>query len=446
MKFNNIFRLLFQWVLGTPERAIDQAYRAALKIKDIEDQHFGGNQVSGEFCSYGDTVVQSFKSEVQGYLQIIKIRRAEMQVSRLFTILSNLGNFQPQLRQDDPESLTVGQAALMIDKLSFIDGVVSKYRRQDLPVAEAMAQKTLSVLKPERDQQPKERRRLSIEEVGTLNGENGKYQKATDKSGAIPRSILNAFNRIKEEIDPKAEESEEAILKKYRLSRYKTTISIKFVLLLIIVPLLAHQLSKTFIINPVLNHYFRNHEQFVFINRDFEEEAFQELRNFEEGLRFKKLIGLLPSLNAEEMEQEVTAKANEISEGFRQRGTDAIANIFSDIFSLIAFGLVIAFSRKEIAVVKSFLDGIVYNLSDSAKAFLIILFTDIFVGFHSPHGWEVVLEGMFRHFGLPENRDFNFLFIATFPVILDTVMKYWIFRYLNRISPSAVATYRNMNE
>ena len=114
--------------------------------------------------------------------------------------------------------------------------------------------------------------------------------------------------------------------------------------------------------------------------------------------------------------------------------------------SLIAFGFVVAFSRREIEIVKSFLDGILYNLSDSAKAFLIILFTDIFVGFHSPHGWEVILEGLSRHFGLPENRQFNFLFIATFPVILDTVLKYWIFRYLNRISPSAVATYRNMNE
>jgi hypothetical protein len=107
---------------------------------------------------------------------------------------------------------------------------------------------------------------------------------------------------------------------------------------------------------------------------------------------------------------------------------------------------VIAFSRQEIAIVKSFFDGIVYKLSDSAKAFLIILFTDVFVGFHSPHGWEIVLEGISRHFGIPESRQFNFLFIATFPVILDTVMKYWIFRYLNRISPSAVATYRNMNE
>ena len=103
-------------------------------------------------------------------------------------------------------------------------------------------------------------------------------------------------------------------------------------------------------------------------------------------------------------------------------------------------------SRDEIEIVKGFIDEIVYGLSDSAKAFLIILFTDMFVGFHSPHGWEVILESIARHFGLPENRDFNFLFIATFPVILDTVFKYWIFRYLNGISPSSVATYRNMNE
>lgn len=108
--------------------------------------------------------------------------------------------------------------------------------------------------------------------------------------------------------------------------------------------------------------------------------------------------------------------------------------------------LVLVNSRKEIEVLKSFMDQMIYGLSDSAKAFVIILFTDMFVGFHSPHGWEVLLEGVSRHFGLPANRDFIFLFIATFPVILDTIFKYWIFRYLNRVSPSAVATYKNMNE
>jgi hypothetical protein len=68
------------------------------------------------------------------------------------------------------------------------------------------------------------------------------------------------------------------------------------------------------------------------------------------------------------------------------------------------------------------------------------------VGFHSPHGWEVIMETVLDHFGLPANQSFINMFIATFPVMLDTVFKYWIFRYLNQISPSAVATYKNMNE
>ena len=110
------------------------------------------------------------------------------------------------------------------------------------------------------------------------------------------------------------------------------------------------------------------------------------------------------------------------------------------------FFVILVNSSTEIEILKRFMDEVVYGLSDSAKAFIIILLTDTFVGFHSPHGWEVLLEGVARHFGLEANRDFIFLFIATFPVILDTIFKYWIFRYLNRISPSAVATYRNMNE
>jgi hypothetical protein len=446
MKLNNIFQLAFEWVFRTPERAVDQAYRAALKIKDIEDKHFNGNRVSKEFSSYGDTVVGSLKSEVQGYLQIINIRRAEFQVSRLFTILSNLGNFQPELREDANNSLSFGQAALMLDKLSFIDSIVAKYKKREPFFREPIEPPEDNIADKEPLQRRKSRKISESEAIQLLDEDNDKYQKTNYRRDGTTHSIFGAFSRLRQEIDPKIEEGEEAVLRKHRARRYKTFVSIRFVLILIIVPLIANQISKTLLVTPILNNYFKSHEQFVFINRDFEEEAFRDLRNFEEGLRFKELIGLPGRSENLTIEEQVKERASEISGEFRNRGIGAISNIFSDLFALIAFGLVIVFSRREIMIVKSFLDGILFDLSDSAKAFLIILFTDVFVGFHSPHGWEVVLEGMARHFGFPENREFNFLFIATFPVILDTVMKYWIFRYLNRISPSAVATYRNMNE
>ena len=105
----------------------------------------------------------------------------------------------------------------------------------------------------------------------------------------------------------------------------------------------------------------------------------------------------------------------------------------------------IVFSRDELRVLRGFLDEAIYGLSDSAKAFAIILFTDIFVGYHSPEGWTVLLDGIAHHFGVPAQENFILLFIATFPVILATIFKYWIFRYLNRVSPSSVATLKGMN-
>ena len=87
-----------------------------------------------------------------------------------------------------------------------------------------------------------------------------------------------------------------------------------------------------------------------------------------------------------------------------------------------------------------------FELTDDNKAFLLILFSDTFVGFHSSYGWEILLENLLKHFGLPEDRSFIFSFVATLPVLLDTLFKYWIFKHLNAISPSIVSTYHKMNE
>jgi hypothetical protein len=261
--------------------------------------------------------------------------------------------------------------------------------------------------------------------------------------GILPRSILSTIGRLQVELDPNAEED---VVKNFRLTQRRTIISIRFILLLIIVPLLTHQISKVLIVGPIINHFRGSETAEIFLNLEMEEEALIELQRFEEKIKFKNLISSAPRLSAEEIEVEMEDKAREIAEQFRRESANAIKNVFSDIFSVGAFIYLLVISKPSIMVLKDFFDHIVYGLSDSAKAFIIILFTDVFVGFHSPHGWEVILEGVSRHWGLPANRDFIFLFIATFPVILDTIFKYWIFRYLNRISPSAVATYRNMNE
>ena len=450
MKLQNIFNLGRRWLSATPERALDAAYRAAIRIKAIEDDHFDGQIVSSASIEYSDSVIKVFMSDVSNYLSTINARLAEFKLSRGLLIFSNS---QPNDSDrsivrytngfEDPRELTV------LEKLAFIDAVIDKYKN---PVVEDIE------VTPTRRLEAKQKNRRSLinknnrsivldKSINEKNGKEPSTETITDKTSVLPRSFMRTLNRIKQEIDPQAEDTEEEVVRKFRKSRNKTAISIRFLLILIIVPLLTHQVSKSILIVPLVQQYFDEHpQQVLFINQDMEEEAFAELRRYEEKLRFRSTIGLIPSLSPEETETEIREKAIELSQEYRGRGINAIGNVFADFFSLLAFGGIVYFCQREIQIIKSFLDEIAYGLSDSAKAFLIILLTDMFVGYHSPHGWEVILEGIARHLGLPENRDFNFLFIATFPVILDTVLKYWIFRYLNRISPSSVATYKNMNE
>lgn len=434
-----------QWYRETPERALEQAYDAALAIKAIEDEHFGGQGISERSSDYGHSTLSYFKSELQKYLKVIQTRMVEFNASRSFLELPDRLGAKPQAGDSaERHHQRLGldnkdRSSLVFEKLEFIDGVIDKYINNSKSTAIVPLVSSVNVqVKSTSSSQPNANKGLAN---GTQT--NGEVDTSSEEVNLLPRSLLGTLNRITKELDPDAEKD---VVRNFRNSKVKTVISLRFVLLLILVPLLTNQIAKNFVVGPVIDHFRVKQNAPLFINVDLEEEALKELERFEQHLKFDTLIGIAPPLSPEEKEKKVAEKAVELAEEYREESGGAIKNIFADLISVIAFAAILVTNKKEIEILKSFMDDVVYGLSDSAKAFVIILFTDVFVGFHSPHGWEIILEGLSRHLGLPENRQFIFLFIATFPVILDTVFKYWIFRYLNRSSPSAVATYKNMNE
>ncbi len=268
-------------------------------------------------------------------------------------------------------------------------------------------------------------------------------ESATVKNGLLPRSLGRTFHKIKDDLNPN---SEQELIGKFRRSRNQTIIAVRFISLLIIIPLLTQHISKSFIVSPIVERMVGQNQAQIFLNPEMKEEAFKELKSFEESLKFESLTTSSPALSEEVRENLVKRKAAELAEAYRQKSKDAISNVFADLIAVGAFSLTLLMSQKEIAVLKSFMDSLVYGLSDSAKAFIIILISDIFVGFHSPHGWEVLLEGLSSHLGIAANHSMISVFIATVPVVLDTMFKYWIFRSLSRMSPSTVATLKEMNE
>ncbi len=454
MQNSGLFRSAQQWLSRTPERSLNQAYEAAQMIEAIEREYFGGNLISARYGSYGDSAMAYFQGELKKYLNLIKVRMAVFRASRSVTRVSNPRVTEVQLPPTGGDNLAVNvidQQAMFFRKLQLIDEVLDRYDRPEANPervitlangASGEVAPSAQVLRSRADQARIEQQNRAIPTPPTLDG---KRPGASDRINVLPRSILRTVDRIRQDLDPNAEQE---VVQEFRTSKGRTTAAIRFVLLLVIVPLLTQQFTKNFVVGPIVDQARAGAEEQVdvFLNIEMEEEALHELQQFEERLRFEVLIGKAPALSELNIEQRVRSKAAEIEEEYRDRSASAVKNVFADILAVTAFVLLLLYRKQDVANLKAFMDEIVYGLSDSAKAFIIILFTDIFVGFHSPHGWEILLEGLSRHLGFPANRDFIFLFIATFPVILDTIFKYWIFRYLNRISPSAVATYKNMNE
>ncbi len=438
MAIPGLIRQAQQWLRKTPERALDQAYEAARMIVAIEDEHFDGNPISPQYGNYGQSAQVYFQGELKKYLNLITVRMTEFRASSAMLRVSDPKMIEIQVNnsQVDEFSLNlIDKPAIFFRKLRFVDDVLSRYRNRSESSSTVVIVKEPGTASPMLN--PKALAPLAVENNGP------RAAGLSDRANILPRSILRTVDRIRQELDPEAEEQ---VMRNFRSSKGKTFTAIKFLLILISLPLLAQLFSKNLIFGPMVDYTRAQTQAEVFLNVEMEEEALHELQQFEERLRFEVLIGTTEPMSEVNIERTVRTKATEIEANYQRRSADAVKNVFSDIVAVATFALLLVTQRREVAILKGFVDEIVYGLSDSAKAFIIILFTDMFVGFHSPHGWEVLLEGLSRHLGFAANRSFIFLFIATFPVILDTVFKYWIFRYLNRISPSAVATYKTMNE
>lgn len=146
------------------------------------------------------------------------------------------------------------------------------------------------------------------------------------------------------------------------------------------------------------------------------------------------------------IQQRYQEKTIELAQRYNDQSIEAITNFFADLISLSTLFYLLYALEIQINITKSFLLEVFFGLDDSKKSLLILLITDLLVGYHSSNLWELFFEFLFHHYGLPESQTGIFLLVATLPVLLDVLFKYLIFRHLNRSSPATVATYHAMIE
>jgi hypothetical protein len=110
-----------QWFIKTPERALNQAYTAALMIRFIENEHSYGNKiftksVNSRSCNWDSHVESISQTNFDKLLNTIRLRLTEFRVSYSVLGASNSNRIE-RLRLISEH----------VEKLKVIDEVLTKY-------------------------------------------------------------------------------------------------------------------------------------------------------------------------------------------------------------------------------------------------------------------------------------------------------------------------------
>ncbi len=437
---------LNQWVNQSSLQGLEDAYQAAQTLKSIEEKHFQGERIALQ-PHQGKTVSDYFGSQRDQQLLRIRLGLARFRVIGFWLNRST----PPQTEASETDEANQSQIsqpaspeAVILAKLAFIESVVCRYREDELDLIRQELAKNQPVGSNATD--------LAASGSGAIASPLQKgitppspianpTQPARHQNQKSP-SFLDSFGQFSKELNP---EYEQEVVQELRLRRKQNKIAVRWLVILLLIPVLVQVATRNLIFEPLLNAYGESHYRQIQITDEVAEGYIANFSRLKETLEIKELLGLIPEMTAAEKKAKIKESATELAQETLFETLNGVKNMLADGVSLVVFAVLVFVGRDKLSVLRSFSNRAFLSLSDPLKVFLFILITDMFVGFHSPEGWEVILEGVSEHFGFPPSKVFVNLFIATVPVIMDTFIKFWIFNYLTRYSPATSAIYERMN-
>jgi|GEM_PF-1430894 len=424
-----------RWLNQRQIKLLESAYQSAEDIKALEDKYFQGNSINYRPESQ-KTVVDFVKSLRDRHLLKIRLNLAQFKINSFLLP-------QGSIHEERSQSVGISEDEI-IEKLNFIDSIVKKYRdnTEDLLIESLVNSSNIN----------------SSNLIGLTSQEVKQEQNESASTLTLDPAIIAAQSNLSRQSQPKSwlnwgffkgqkltPHYEQQVVQELRIRRIQDQMAIRWLMILFLIPLLVQVTVKTIIFDPLLGNYSNKNPTKIELSAEIKQEFLREYSAFKESLEIKQLLGVIPKLSEVDKEEKLSEKVIEIWQESRNRALNGWKNILSDGVALFTFVGLVYFNRTKITIIRSFSNRAFLNLSDPLKVFLFILITDMFVGFHSAEGWEVLLAGVLAHFGLPESPVAINAFIATVPVIIDSCIKFWIFSYLTRYSPAASAIYERMN-
>ncbi|CAL5186327.1 unnamed protein product [Lathyrus oleraceus] len=223
-----------------------------------------------------------------------------------------------------------------------------------------------------------------------------------------------------------------------RVFQYASSNSAKFLAALIIIPWAMDFLVHDYVLMPFLDRYVKTvplAAQLLDVRKYQKLEIIEGLKIEKGRFELEVEIGKAPPLSDSEVWWELRNKALELRDKWRLENRRAFANILSDTVSGMSLFILLYFNKSKVALLKFTGYKIINNISYTEKAFVIICIADTLLGYHSEIGWRALLETIAEHYGIDPDPSGITIFVGWFPIFTDTLLKFWMYKYLPSLSP-----------
>nr|YP_009340587.1 chloroplast envelope membrane protein [Wimmerella hederacea]APQ40160.1 chloroplast envelope membrane protein [Wimmerella hederacea] len=228
------------------------------------------------------------------------------------------------------------------------------------------------------------------------------------------------------------------------MAKKKAFTPLLYIASIVFVPLWISLLFKKSLKSWVTNWWTTQSETFL---NDIEEKSILEkFIELDELLLLDEMIKEYSETHLQNLQIGIHKETSQLIKIHNEERIHTILYVSTNLISFLILSGYSILGKKELVSLNSWTQTFLYNLSDTTKALSILLLADLCLGFHSTRGWELIICSVYKDFGFVHNDQIISCLVCILPVILDSIFKYWVFYYLNRLSPSLVVIYHSISE
>ncbi len=286
---------------------------------------------------------------------------------------------------------------------------------------------------------------LKREEIKSLSAYP--YQNVAEQSVEARREqLLNAIDwgvvengeealRIFDEQVAKSQSQEKSSIEMFFDETPNARIFLKFV----VFPAVFSQTMNYSFIEPYFDAEFDSMGENVaaeMLPMHLRQDILQNVERNEQMREYEIQMGRAPQLTDKQKIQARIKDAKAIEEKTIKERKKELSNRWTDVAFISAFFMSF-FGRRSAA--KDWMDQTknwFFDLGPANQAFILLLSSDVLVGYHSADGWNTVLESLGEKYGIADNHAAISIFTALVPVGMDVLFKFWVFKYLRKLAPS----------